>query len=147
MIKIKNEDVESICLLSTAEAEELPQWMLANGTFWWLCSSGDKPTWAATVYGSGVIDSEGFVINDHCFGIRPVLRIKNLDTMNLKVGEVVEVFNCMAQYIGNNSVLLCENIGEGIFDWKSNNYEKSEIRRVVELWLEEERNDKRRCRL
>lgn len=135
MISIKNEDVESIYLLSAEEAEKLPEWILANGAFWWLQSPGGEATWAAAVYGTGAVDCEGFVIDGHCFGIRPALKIKSLDAMNLKVGEVVEVFDRMAQYIGNNSVLLCKNIGDGIFDRKSNNYKKSEIRKVVELWL------------
>jgi hypothetical protein len=136
MISIKNEDVESIYLLSTTEAEKLPIWVRANGTFWWLCSPGDNSEWAAAVYGTGIVDGEGFFIGDHRFGIRPALKAKSLDAMNFKVGEVVEVFHRMAQYIGNNSVLLCENIGDGIFDRESNNYKKSEIRKVVELWLE-----------
>lgn len=59
--------------------------------------------------------------------------------MNLKVGEVVEVFDRMAQYIGNNSVLLCENISDSIFDRESSNYRKSEIKKVVELWFEEKK--------
>jgi len=141
MIKIKNEDVKSIYLLSTTEAEKLPQWILANGAFWWLrsrSSSNRFAGYAAVVYGTGVIDDEGFPV-DRSFNIRPALRLKNLDTMNLKVGEVVEVFDRMAQYIGNNSVLLCENISDSIFDRESSNYRKSEIKKVVELWFEEKK--------
>lgn len=135
MIKIKNKDVKSIYLLSAEEAEKLPEWILENGTFWWLRSSDNNFKLAAAVYGTGGFYPDGF-LTDRVFGIRPALKIKNLDAMNLKVGEVVEVFDLMAQYIGNNSVLLCENIGEGVFDRESNNYKKSEVKRVIELWLE-----------
>jgi hypothetical protein len=72
--------------------------------------------------------------------VRPALRIRNLDSLNLEVGTTFKVLDRPVYYIGNNKVLLCEDIGEHRFDIKSNDYKHSEIKDWLEKWLDNEKN-------
>lgn len=138
--KIEDEEVISVDLLSVEEAETIPRWVCSNGSWWWLQSSGyrsDRALFvgtegiAYTVIGSSVDDNEG--------SVRPALEISNLP--NLTIGETVEVFGLLAQYIGNDSALLCEPIGYHRFDEESNDYETSEIKSYLDGWFEERKKN------
>ena len=139
MLTIKNEDVLSADLLSIEEAKVLPRWILANGDFWWLRSPGIRPDIAAGVIYGGAVDSGGDLVSYSEGAVRPTFTIKNLP--KLRVGELVEVFGYMAQYIGGNRVLLCESVFKSMFDKKFNNYEKSYIKKRVDKWFKKERRD------
>ena len=139
MLTIKNEDVISADLLSIEEVKVLPQWILANGHWWWLQSPGYTCYNAAFVYIGGSVDTYGHNVDDTKGGVRPTLKVSNLP--NLTIGETVGIFGLLAQYIGNDSVLLCEPIGYHRFDAESNNYERSEIKSYLDDWFEEKRRE------
>ena len=141
MISINNEDIESIRLLSKKEAEALPKWIRANGTWWWLRSPGGDSTHVAIVRDDGSVNSYGFNVCLSFQAVRPALKIRNLDSLNFKVGETIEVLGLFAQYIGHNSVLLCESIARRRFDANSNDYKASEIKRSVVTWLVEKKGE------
>lgn len=140
MIRIKNEEIESIYLLSIQQAERLPRYILAIGDSWWLRTPG-------TFCGTAEVDENsnvnyfGLKVDYNWCGVRPALTVKNLDSLNYEIGETVKVLGLTAQYIGDNSVLLCESIAKHRFDSKSNDYETSEIKQFIEEWLETKKNE------
>lgn len=142
MISIKSEDIESIYLLSIQQAERLPKYILAIGDSWWLRSPGTF-CGAVEVDENGNVNYFGLKVDYNRGGVRPALKIKNLDLLNLEIGETVKVFGLLAQCIGDNSVLLCESITNHRFDSKSNDYETSEVKRFIEEWLKERRPEKK----
>lgn len=142
MIKIKNEEIETIYLLSIQQAERLPGYILAIGDSWWLRSPGTF-CGTAEVDENGNINYSGLRVDYNCLGVRPVLTVKDLDSLNFEIGETVKVLGLLAQYIGNNSVLLCKSIAKHKFDSKSSDYETSEIKQFIEEWLKERKLKKK----
>lgn len=149
MISIKDEDVESIYLLSVNEAEDIPKYILANGEDWWLRSPGYYSVYAAFVYVDGAVSSVGYSIDDDTIFARPALKINNLESLNLEIGETVKVLGLMAQYIGGNSVLLCEGIAmqrfATRFDNKISDYETSEVKRFIDKWFKKKKIEAEIC--
>ena len=142
MLNINSKDIESIYLLSFKEAKDLPLSVLSNGSFWWLRSKGDKRGLATMVDNVGYFYPYCFV--DGICGVRPAIRIKGLKLNNIiRVGDTVDLLGMEAQYIGNNSILLRENISAHRFDAKSNEYEISEIKKYIEDWLEEKMKEEK----
>lgn len=145
MIRIKNEDVESIYLLSTDEADSLPKYILANGEYWWLRSLGRYPYYAAFVYDDGSVSRIGYSVDDDAICVRPALKSNNLESLNLEIGETVRVLGLMAQYIGDNSFLLCKSIATQRFDQKFEDklrlYETSQVKQFIEEWLEKKKTE------
>lgn len=136
MYQIKCEDVISADLLTVEEASKLPRWIRANGEWWWLRSPGYRSNDVAGV-SSGGSDCFNFVDDDDV-AVRPALRIKHV---NLDFGETVEVFGEMAQYIGDDKVLLCDVVAKKRFDGESNDYEESEIKSYLDSWLDWKREN------
>ena len=140
MISIDNKDIESIRLLSVSEVCDLPCWIRAHGDWWWLRSPGSYSTDTTYVDCDGFIGFTGRQADNNNGTVRPALKIRNLDSQNLEIGEMVNVLGLFAQYIGRKSVLLCEGIGGyHRFDAKSNDYKTSEIKQLIEEWLEEKK--------
>lgn len=139
MIKIESKDVLNADLLAAEEANELPTWILANGDWWWLRSQGADNVSAANVLDDGGVDKLGSYVDIADCGVRPALKIANLP--NLVTGDLVEVFGLPAQYIGNDSVLLCEPIGFHRFDAESNDYATSEVKRRLDGWFRDKKGE------
>lgn len=137
MNKFSFDDVTKIELLSIEEANEIPNWIRANCSWWWLRSPGLRQGSAAYVDLGGSVDCRGGNVSIDYAYVRPALTIKNLDSFNLKIGETIEVGELIAQYIGDNKVLPCKSIGDHRFDSTSNDYEESEIKKYIEDWLTE----------
>ena len=70
-----NSTTDNIFLLSIEEANKyditIPEYVLLD-TVWWLRSPGDEKTGAAGVYGCGIINTEGYYVNEYG-GVRPAL--------------------------------------------------------------------------
>ena len=143
MYQIKNEDVLSADLLSVKEANKLPTWILANGDKWWLRSPGYYSYCSSCVYDWGYVGVVGVNVNTTDGNVRPALKISNIQ--NLEIGEVVKVFGLMAQYIGNDKVLLCKSIFYSRFDGDSNVYATSEVKKRLDEWFKERREDVSNC--
>jgi len=138
MLTIDKNDIEGITMLSVEEARKLPQWILADGNRWWLRSSGRDRYDAAGICGDGSILSLGRPIRDAGAYVRPAIKINVRPYLPLMIGETVLILGRLAQFVGNDAVLLCESIGCHRFDEKCNDYEKSEIKVYLEGWLDEE---------
>ena len=157
MLKIDSHLVEGAYLLSREEVKKLPVWILANGYLWWLRTPGlkdedvetylfdrpvnyndDNASVVCCVYYDGDIYDPGYFVNDKLnVCVRPALKVANLDEQNLVIGDLVEVFGLLAQYIGNNSVLLCESIGVHNFDESTDDYDNSELKVWLNNWLKD----------
>jgi len=142
MFTIKNEDVVSADLLSIEEVKNIPQWIRANGDWWWLKYaqwlqytqlSSFWLWYAPGINGDGFIYFRGNRVNYDSVAVRPTITILNLPS--LEIGETVKVFNRMAQYIGNDKVLLCESIFKSRFDKSNSNYETSEVKQKLDKWF------------
>ncbi len=136
MIIIDKNDIEGITLLSKKEAWDLPRWILANSDWWWLRSCGNSRDEVVGVGMDGAI-SYDYEISNPRVCVRPALEIKTLP--NLEIGDLVEVLGRKSQYIGNNTVLLCEPIACHEFDDETNDYDKSAIKSYIENWLKKEK--------
>lgn len=70
-----NSTIDNVFLLSIEEANKyditIPEYVLLD-TVWWLRSPGDEKTGAAGVYGGGIINTEGYYVNEYG-GVRPAL--------------------------------------------------------------------------
>lgn len=135
MLKIDKTKIKKITLLSIEEAMLLPRWILSNGYRWWLKSPGAYYKLAAFVGSSGVIDVYGDYVDNCDISVRPVLKLDSKDSSNLEIGDLVEVVNEPAQYIGHNTVLIADPIGFEQFDENRNNYKTSKIRSWLVAWL------------
>lgn len=132
-------DIQEITLLSIEETKEyLTREQLATGSWWWLRSPGFNPTRAANVRSDGKVRTSGLdVLYD--IGVRPALRIANLDSSNLSKGDIIKVGGESWTIISDN-LALCERIVEySAFraDWKApdaNVYEKSDVKKELDKW-------------
>lgn len=87
--KVDLDDVE-VTLLSVEEAKALPGDILAFPDWWWLSSPVKNPGKAAYVeYGNSVDCENGYFIINKYNCVRPALKIYNLDSLNLVVGQKV----------------------------------------------------------
>lgn len=130
MLTIKNENVVSADLLSVEEVKDIPKWIRANGE-WWRVRTNKTSDETTEIDSNGAIGYLGS--GSAVTSVRPALQIANLP--QLKIGETIEVFGLMAQYIGNDKILLCKMIFYHLFKEKNLPYETSEIKQKIDKWF------------
>lgn len=124
-------EVNKITLLSIVEYQKYKEKIPRISNWWWLRSPGHGSYRVAFIDDIGCIDDFGnYTFCDKCT-VRPVL----LGTF----GEIAEF-----EFAGYEWIVLSENIAickdyltYMIFDEKSNDYEKSEVKRYLEKWLKD----------
>lgn len=133
-------NIKEITLLSVEEAEKyLTPEQRAVGSWWWLRSPGNNPTRAAGVYrGGGSVSTNGSNVNISS-GVRPALRIANLDSSNLSKGDIIKVGGESWTIISDNLALCDRVVGATCFRkiWNSpdaNVYEKSDVKKWLDQW-------------
>lgn len=132
-------EITGISLLTIEEVEVLPENIRQYGDDWWLRTPGFYSYHAAYVSNNGSIgDYGGDVddVDDYGVSVRPTLTVANLDSLNLKIGDILVIKNKKYIYIGDNRVLYNDKAVYHRFDKESNDYEKSEIKKIVDKWLE-----------
>ena len=139
-----NLDVQGITLLSIEEYKKHKQHIKPASCIWWLRSPGDRSKYAATVSGSGCVSSSGDLVYDVGIAVRPALRITNPKSAGLKVGDSFCVFGYEWTVISEGLALCDEALEEHAFceDWRTrgaNGYEKSDVKRFLEEWFDEQR--------
>ena len=133
-------------LLSVEEARQLDKETLRASGGWWLRSPGDYANLAAFVYGDvGHVSDYGRSV-DRAFGVRPALEISK--SSGYKIGESVDFGGHSFTIISDTHALCDDIIGECAFrkDFKAkdvNEYEASDIKRYVETWFEEVKDQSR----
>ena len=136
----KNLKINGATLLSIEEAENL---LAAKERkyhcWWWLRSPGYYSGDAAHVHGGGDLDCLGCGVYNVGSYVRPALKISNLESSNLLIGDVFEVGDWKFKVISENLAWLYkQDIGDHRFDEKTNVYEQSEIKQFVDNWFEKE---------
>lgn len=122
-------------LLSKEEAESLPDNIIEYEDEWWLKSPVKKYknyNLAACVLGNNIYSN--FVTQR--YAVRPALTISNIESDNLKLYSHHKIFGEDWIYIGDNRFLFNGDVIHHNFDKKSNKYEKSEIKQLLNRWLE-----------
>ena len=134
-------EITGATLLTVDEAEQLlTKKDRACGSWWWLRSPGDYQDYAVDVDEDGFVYACGGIVNGYGVGVRPALRIDNLESTNLKIGDEFYIgeqqFKIISYYLA-----LCNSIvGYTRFDAKSNDYETSEIKAYVDSRFDGLRN-------
>ena len=132
-------NINGITLLSTEEAIKLPINIRISEYPWWLRSPGEYDTYAAIVSVDGEdVFSDGISVDEE-FGVRPALKISNLESCNLQIGDIIIMFNYTWTVISNNLILCDKIVGKCKFreNWKAkdaNNYEASDVKKWLEKW-------------
>lgn len=136
----ENIEISEITLLSVVEAKAVSRAQLNIGSRWWLRSPG-RPTCAARVLNDGKVNLIGYYVYDsRGTGVRPALRISNLGTSNLNVGEKFSAGGETWTVISKDLALCDRVVGHTCFreeDWRApdaNVYEKSDVKKWLENW-------------
>ena len=137
---LRNLKINGATLLSVEEAENLLTMEDRKyRCWWWLRSPGDFSDCAASVYGGGDVYYRGYGVDSEGDCVRPALKISNLQSSNLLIGDVFEVGDWKFKVISENLAWLYEqDIGSHRFDEETNIYEQSEIKQIVDNWFEKE---------
>ena len=131
--------IDEITLLSKEEYIKLKDVIPIFRGCWWLRSPGDRGDVAAFVYGEyGSVFEAGCRVTE-VFGVRPALQIKNLSSLNLKIGDKASLFGRQWTVISDSLVLCDAVIGETCFRKDdsapdANDYEHSDIKQWLENW-------------
>lgn len=135
-----NLDITGVTLLSIEEAEELPFKFRKYTSRWWLRSPGYNSYYAAFVYSNGSVDDFGDYVDLDSNMVRPALQIKNLESSNLKIGDVFYFGGKPFEVISNNLSFCLDCIGFYCFrrDCEAsdaNDYNKSDVKKYVDDWF------------
>lgn len=134
-------DITGATLLSIKEAGQLPLELREYDNWWWLRSPGSNPNLAARVEPMCPINGYGNARVYLDFGaVRPALQIKNLESSNLKIGDIFEFGGKPFKIISDNLAFCVTDIGEHCFreDWQAddaNDYENSDVKKYVNDWF------------
>lgn len=136
--KIDMRDIKGITLLSTNEAKLLPENIRKSEKWYWLWSPGFSCYDAAFVYFDGFVNDFGHGVYDNYGAVRPTLIIDNLKSYGFEDYSKVRLFDKDWFVLNNlNYLLLDGDLGNCRFDEKSNDFETSEIKKLIENWLQE----------
>ena len=136
-LKYNPEEIEvvitDISLLTVEEAQALPEDIGRYGQRWWLRSHGREHYDAAFVFKSGAIYKIGDYIGYPNYAVRPAVTIS--DAM-FAVGDTVIIQNKKYVAIAPDRLLYNDKFVYHRFDELTNDYEKSEIKKMVDEWLD-----------
>ena len=133
-------EITGATLLSVEEAEQLNGDMLKASDNWWLGSRGRYALTAACVYGDdGFVGISGYNVK-LSFGVRPALKITNLESTNLGIGDTITFGDHGFTIISDRYALCNDIIGKCAFrkDWRAegaNVYEESGVKKYVDDWF------------
>ena len=122
-------------LLSIEEYEKYKIQIPAVNYWWWLRSPGNFQDYAAGVCLDGSASHIGRRVYYSNYGVRPVLKIKNFQSSNLKIGDEFIIKDVKFTVISENYAITNDIICNRGFDKKTNIYEKSEIKQFVDDWF------------
>jgi len=126
--------IEDITLLSLEEVKDIPESILKYHGCWWLRSPGHNQYGAAFVIYDGSVNYFGYGVHDDDRAVRPALRISNLESLELEVGDIVGLKGVDVEWVVvSDEYLLCADNSFGVhrFDEESNDYENSDIKDYI----------------
>ena len=135
-------DITEITLLSVEEAKKAPEDLRAIGEWWWLRSPGLSGFRASFVNLDGYVYAGGSRVGISDTAVRPALRVSNLNSVNLQIGDEVALADHTWTVIPGGMALMNDIIGYHPFrkDWQAkdaNDYEKSDVKKYLEAWAKE----------
>ena len=128
-------------LLSVEEAKNLDKEILKADKDWWLRSPAHYANYATCVGGdSGCVYIAGSNVKGN-FGVRPALKLSNLESSNLQIWDKFTFGNHDFTIISDCYALCNDCVGRCTFRKDSeaenaNKYEASDIKGYVEAWFE-----------
>ena len=105
---------------------------------WWLRPSGNNSHNVPYITDlRDVFETDLYVHFE--YGVRPLLRITNLESSNLKLGDKIEIFGEKFTIVLEGRALADSVVGYSAFrkDWRAedaNDYEKSDLKSWLENW-------------
>lgn len=135
LIRIQRKvSLNGITLLTSEEASGLSKDVLygINTGYWWLSDPAEEKGYVSFVATNTVNNNRGF---DPCeqLAVRPVLLVDGLHS-----GEMFSVFGHNWTMITDTQALCNEAIAKRRFDEKSTVWKRSELKKWLEGWLEEQ---------
>lgn len=131
-------DIQEVTLLSREEAENfLTPEQRSIGARWWLRSAHESLSdYAGEICRDGRLYYD-YVSNSN--GVVPALRISNLASNNLKIGDILEVGGKLWKVISEDLAWCDHNVGRTVFreDYEAsdaNDYEKSDVKKWLDQW-------------
>lgn len=126
---------DELFLLSVEEYEKYKGVIPVIGSCWWLRSPGYISYFESSVTNGVSVITEGlFVKSAHC--IRPALKVSKSEIENLKIGDRKIYYDFPFVKIDEDLLIAEVPIAFDKFDDKSNDYEKSYVKRFLEEWKE-----------
>lgn len=135
-----NIDVAGVTLLSIEEAEELPISLRRYHDWWWLRSPGYTQDFAASVSIGGSVLAGGSGVCSRRVCVRPALKIRNLESSDLMVGDRFSFGGVKFEVITDSLAFCTDDIGCCAFnkDYKAqdaNIYEVSDVKKFIDNWF------------
>ena len=134
--------VNEVTLLSVEEFEAARGLIPLLNEWWWLRSPGGNSSRAATVSSYGRVNTLGSLVNYTTYVVRPALRIKNLKSLDLQIGDQICGLAGYDWTVISDSLALCnDGIGDHCFrsDYKAedaNIYDVSDVKKYLGEWAE-----------
>lgn len=135
--------IQDVTLLSSEEYEAAKKDIPPLDDWWWLRSPGLNSIYAAGVRSGGSVYADGYGVSIAGGVVRPALRISNLKSLDLQIGDKISDLAGHTWTVIANDLILCDDgIGQHCFreDRKAeeaNVYEKSDIKKYLEVWASE----------
>ncbi|MBO7732368.1 MAG: hypothetical protein J6S67_07440 [Methanobrevibacter sp.] len=126
-------EIANISLLTVKEAKALPENIRRYVAGWWLQSPGYISFLASGVYNFGDVNINAYSVDDDDVCVRPAITISNA---RLKIGDIITIQNKKYVAIASNRVLYDDKVVYHRFDASTNDYDNSEIKKIVDEWLE-----------
>ena len=124
---------KEITLLSEEEYIKNRELISLMRGFWWLRSPGYYKFNATYVRSDGILYD--FDVNDDRGGVRPALKMQGRH--DLIPGDKIRIAEYTFTVLHGDLVLCDTCIGTSMFDYESNNFETSVIRKYLYNWAEE----------
>lgn len=137
-----NLKITGATLLSIEEAEALPDHLRRYTNWWWLRSPGTKHIYASYVNCPGYINFNkyGEFVDNSETTIRPALKIENLKSLGLKVGDSIFFDDKEFEVISDTLAFCTTDIGTHCFHEDeyaegANDYKKSDVKKFIDGWF------------
>ena len=132
-------EITGATLLSVEEAKQLDEKILKAPDVWWLRSRGDDDVSAACVNACGYVYDSGYDVRQ-CFGVRPALKLSNLEGSGLQIGGRFTFGDYNFTVISDKYALCNKIVWRSIFREKgeakdANSYEVSDVKKYVDDWF------------
>lgn len=146
--KTEETELDIICstLLSINEVEKVPLKLRVYDEWWWLRSPGHYQDCASTVRDVGSPYFVGYFVCSDDVCVRPALKISNLGSSGLEIGDVFVFGGKEFEIISEDIAFCLSDIGNHCFRYdfradNANDYEASDVKRYVDEWFEKAKNE------